>query len=65
MAKFDADIGWTTTHSMATCECGHFEKAHRPISRRCSLCRCVKFLDMAEKLREGAHHKTGDYNPKK
>ena len=43
MAKFDPDIGWSKTKGMSLCGCGHHEKSHRPISRKCSLCDCAKF----------------------
>ncbi len=41
---FDRDIGWMSTESMSSCTCGHFQKSHRPISRKCSLCDCLQFV---------------------
>jgi hypothetical protein len=44
MNHYDADIGWLNTAAMGLCHCGHFQRSHRPISRKCSLCDCLTFL---------------------
>ena len=43
MKTYDRDIDWVFARLMAVCDCSHREKSHRPMSRRCSLCECLKF----------------------
>ena len=57
MNAYDKDIGWLHTKAMTLCVCGHYEKSHRPMSRKCSLCDCPQFameglLDKDGKERE-------------
>lgn len=43
MSNFDSDMGWMDSAAMKQCTCTHFQRSHRPISRKCSLCDCPQF----------------------
>ncbi len=54
MPKFDAEISWTDSARFVRCNCLHYEKSHRPISRKCSLCDCQAFVPQDKALIPGS-----------